>query len=137
MIIKIIINEGNTTPRVDRRAPRNPPVLKPINVLILIANGPGVDSEIAINSKSSSLVAHEYLKIYSFIRGIMAYPPPIVKRPILKNVINNVKNIFKLFYLLFCFMVNIKEYRSIEENKIVIVLMFVKRHNKRTENIIT
>ena len=82
-------------------------------------------------------MAHEYLKIYSFIRGIMAYPPPIVKRPILKNVINNVKNIFKLFYLLFCFMVNIKEYRSIEENKIVIVLMFVKRHNKRTENIIT
>ena len=64
MIIKIIINEGNTTPRVDRRAPKNPPVLKPINVLILIANGPGVDSEIAINSKSSSLVAHEYLKIY-------------------------------------------------------------------------
>ena len=43
MIIKIIINEGNTTPRVDSRAPKNPPVLKPINVLILIANGTGVD----------------------------------------------------------------------------------------------
>lgn len=137
IMIKIIINEGNTTPKVERTAPKNPPVLKPINVLILTANGPGVDSEIPINSKSSSLVAQEYFKIYSFIRGIIAYPPPIVKKPILKNVINNVKNIFNLFYLLFCFMLNIREYKSIEENKIVIVLMFVNTHNKIIEIIIT
>ena len=51
-IVVNMINEGRITPRVDIIAPGMPYVLYPINVAILIANGPGVDSDIAIKSVS-------------------------------------------------------------------------------------
>lgn len=87
----IIIKDGRTTPSVENIAPIIPEFLKPMNVLILIAKGPGVDSDIAMNSRSSLLVAQEYLSMYSLIRGIIAYPPPNVKRPILKNTERSIK----------------------------------------------
>ena len=45
-IIKIIINDGNITPRVDIKAPRIDisAFVAPIKVAMLIAKGPGVDS---------------------------------------------------------------------------------------------
>lgn len=85
----IIRNDGSTTPRVEHMAPNIPPFLNPTNVLIFIAKGPGVDSDIAINSKRVLLSIKEYLIIFSFIKGIIAYPPPKVKRPILKNIENS------------------------------------------------
>ena len=47
-ISSIIINDGKITPDVAIIAPSNPLVEYPRNVAILIANGPGVDSEMAI-----------------------------------------------------------------------------------------
>ncbi len=59
----IIIKDGRTTPKVEKIAPGIPPFLKPINVLMFTANGPGVDSDIPINSKISFVVPQEYFKI--------------------------------------------------------------------------
>ena len=47
-IIRIITNDGRTTPNVADSAPRIPPCEEPINVAMLMARGPGVDSETAI-----------------------------------------------------------------------------------------
>lgn len=47
-IIRIMINDGSTTPKVDKSAPGIPPCDEPINVAMFIARGPGVDSETAI-----------------------------------------------------------------------------------------
>ena len=55
-----------------------------------MAMGPGVDSAMATTSASSStLIQPRRLETSSSIRDIMAYPPPKVKSPILKNVANN------------------------------------------------
>ena len=47
---RIIIKEGRTTPSVVNIAPNIPFWLNPIKVAIFIANGPGVDSLIAMKS---------------------------------------------------------------------------------------
>lgn len=52
--IKIIINDGNTIPRVDIKEPKKPQTLYPIKVAQFIEIGPGVHSEIEKISKSSS-----------------------------------------------------------------------------------
>ena len=44
----IIIKEGKTTPKVAQKLPNKPPCSEPIYVAILIATGPGVDSQIPI-----------------------------------------------------------------------------------------
>lgn len=62
-IIIIITNEGRTTPNVEKILPNIPPFLNPINVLMFMAKGPGVDSDIPINSKISLDVAQEYFKM--------------------------------------------------------------------------
>ena len=61
---------------------------------MFIANTPGHDCATAIKSIKSSSLAHCLLSTtVCFIKGIMAYPPPIVNRPILAKVMNN-SNIF-------------------------------------------
>ena len=54
-IANIIINDGNATPIVASIDPKIPPCDDPTNVAILIAIGPGVDSDIAIKFNNSSL----------------------------------------------------------------------------------
>lgn len=91
----MVINDGRTTPSVANRAPKKPSILLPINVAAFTAMGPGVDSAIAIISSKSSFVAHCFLSTISrCISGIIAYPPPKVKAPILKNVANKPKAFF-------------------------------------------
>ena len=57
LIISIIIRDGRTTPSVATAAPKTPSLLKPINVAIFMANGPGVDSLIPIKSIISEICA--------------------------------------------------------------------------------
>ena len=55
-----------------------------------MALGPGVDSAITVIFNISSSVIHFFFWTQvSSIIDIMAYPPPNVKRPILKKVTNN------------------------------------------------
>ena len=49
-IIKIIIIEGKTTPKVAKVEPKTPFFLNPTKVAIFIATGPGVDSQTPIKS---------------------------------------------------------------------------------------
>ena len=79
--------EGTVMPTVAAAAPVRPPCLKPTKVAQLIAIGPGVDSAITARFIISSWVIHFFFSTHiSSISGIMAYPPPNVKSPILANV---------------------------------------------------
>lgn len=90
----MIINEGRTIPRVEKKAPKNPLTLYPINVAQLIEIGPGVHSEIENMSIISSLVINLYFSLISFsMKGIIEYPPPKVKSPILKNVLKRINKL--------------------------------------------
>ena len=86
-ISNIIRNDGKAVPRAQQRAPAVLRFLYPMNVEILIAKTPGHDCAIAIRSRNSVLPIHLRLfTISASISGIMAYPPPIVKSPMRKNV---------------------------------------------------
>ena len=52
---------------------------------MLMPIGPGVDSETAIMLASSEVVNHPVLALMSKRNGTVAIPPPIAKRPVLKN----------------------------------------------------
>ena len=56
----MIINDGRITPMVEQTAPKAPPTCEPTNVEILIANGPGVVSLMAIKSDSCESVSHPF-----------------------------------------------------------------------------
>ena len=89
-IKKMITKDGRITPSVANKDPKKPATLYPIKVAEFIAIGPGVDSASATQFKNSSLVIHFFFSIHSFsISEIIAYPPPKVNSPILKNVRNN------------------------------------------------
>ncbi len=64
-----------------------------------MANGPGVDSLIPIKSIISEILAQLFARTSVLIKGIIAYPPPKVNNPILKNTVNNQK---ELLSILFC-----------------------------------
>ena len=85
------MKDGKTTPIVAQSAPRTPDISIPVKVAILTANGPGVLSDIAIKSNSISFPIQPFAVISLIIRGIIAWPPPIVNSPILKKVQNNSK----------------------------------------------
>ena len=81
-MMRMIINDGNTTPSVARSAPRKPPCDEPTKVAILTAIGPGVDSATAIILSISSSVSQPYIKTFSLINDIIPYPPPKENAPI-------------------------------------------------------
>ena len=81
-IMRIIKNDGNTTPSVARSAPKKPPCDEPMKVDILTAIGPGVDSATAIILSISSSVSQPYIKTLSLINDIIPYPPPKENAPI-------------------------------------------------------
>ena len=56
-ISRMMKNEGSTTPIVAISAPGKPPCDEPIKVAILIASGPGVDSETATKLRNSASVS--------------------------------------------------------------------------------
>ena len=56
-ISRMMKNEGSTTPSVAISAPGKPPCDDPIKVAILIASGPGVDSETATKLRNSASVS--------------------------------------------------------------------------------
>ena len=90
----IITNEGRTIPRVETRAPKKPFILYPINVAQLIDTGPGVHYEIENISSISSVVMNLCFSLISFsMKGIIEYPPPKVKSPILKNILNRINKL--------------------------------------------
>lgn len=59
-IKSIIMKDGRTTPSVAINEPRMPPCVEPINVAILTASGPGVDSETAMKFKNSLSVSQPF-----------------------------------------------------------------------------
>ena len=81
-IMRMIKNDGNTTPNVARSAPKKPPCDEPMKVAILTAIGPGVDSATAIILSISSSVSQPYIKTFSLINDIIPYPPPKENAPI-------------------------------------------------------
>ena len=99
--IKIIITkDGITTPIVAKIDPKTLPTRYPTKVAILIAIGPGVDSEIVIISSSSSSVIHFFFSTNSLlIKDIIAYPPPKVNAPIL-NIVKNIIKYCLIFFIL-------------------------------------
>ena len=50
----MMTNEGSTTPSVETSAPVKPACDEPMNVAILTASGPGVDSDTAMKFRNSS-----------------------------------------------------------------------------------
>ena len=67
---------------------------------MLMANTPGQLWATAIRSSISSFSTHLcLLTTSSSIKGIMAYPPPRVKMPILKKVLNDSQYMFISFCL--------------------------------------
>ena len=56
-ISRMMKKEGSTTPSVAISAPGKPPCDDPIKVAILIASGPGVDSETATKLRNSASVS--------------------------------------------------------------------------------
>jgi len=82
----MIRNEGVTTPRVAAIPPNMPACWKPINVAVLIANGPGVDSDIAKKFKISVVVIQPFaLQFHLQSLGSSHNRHRIVNNPILKK----------------------------------------------------
>ena len=100
LIIRIIINEGRTTPSVAHAEPKTSPKSMPVSlpsiaptkVAIFTAIGPGVDSDTAIILSSSPSVSHPFSSTFSRTNEIIAYPPPKVKSPISKKVKKSSRN---------------------------------------------
>jgi len=58
---------------------------------MLMAKAPGQLWAMAMRSRNSSFVSHEcFLTTSASMIGIMAYPPPRVNAPILKNTLNKI-----------------------------------------------
>lgn len=87
-IANIIKNEGNTDPMVAAMLPFTPRILYPVKIDTFTANMPGADWARAMMSGSSFSSIQWRLSNSSFIIGIMAYPPPIVKAPIFMKTEN-------------------------------------------------
>ena len=88
-IASIMMNDGITAPRVAARLPFNPLIRYPAKMEMFTAMIPGADCERATMSGSSSSEIHPRLESSRCIRGIMAYPPPMVNAPILAKTPNN------------------------------------------------
>lgn len=77
-------------PIMETHTPLCPRNLYPTLVAILTAKMPGMACETTMMSMNSSRSIHFLRSTISFsISGIMAYPPPMVKVPILKKDQNN------------------------------------------------
>ena len=88
-LANIIMKDGKTVPNAVIILPRMPRNLYPMKIEILTARIPGADCEIANRSIKSSCAIHFRLVTISFsISGTIAYPPPMVKAPILKKIPN-------------------------------------------------
>ena len=87
--IDMDINEGKIIPAPQNKLPLKPSRLFPTNNAVFSEIGPGADCASASISINSSSPNHSFLLTTSFrIKGIMAYPPPKVKTPILKKTKN-------------------------------------------------
>lgn len=92
--------EGRAVPSALQAAPLLPRNLYPIKVEILMANTPGQLCAMAMRSKNSLFSIHLFFSTTSSsMRGIMAYPPPNVKAPILKKVVKSCLYIYILYIM--------------------------------------
>ena len=81
--------DGSATAIAPVIPPHVPRILYPMWLAMFIAKSPGVACATANMSMNSSFSSHFFLSTISFsMSGTMAYPPPMVKLPILLNVIN-------------------------------------------------
>ncbi len=92
-ISRIIMKAGKITPSVATRAPRNPACEEPMNVAMLTASGPGVDSETAMKLTNSVSVSQPFASTVSRTMEIMPYPPPNETAPITKKAKKSLKQI--------------------------------------------
>ena len=103
--------DGVTTPSVAESAPSNPyqnppnasPTVVPVYVAMLTAKGPGVLSDMAMKSMSTLSLIQPSATTSCMMRGIIACPPPIVNRPILKKTQNRRRNTITQALLHLCF----------------------------------
>ena len=68
---RMMKNEGSTTPSVAQNAPAAPACEAPMNVAILMASGPGVDSDTAIKLKNCVSSSQPWRSTFSRMREIM------------------------------------------------------------------
>ena len=68
---RIMTKDGSTTPSVAHSAPQKPPCEAPMKVAILMASGPGVDSDTAIKLRNSPSVSQPCPKTVSRTSEIM------------------------------------------------------------------
>ena len=82
-------NEGSTTPSVETSAPIRPACEEPMNVAILTASGPGVDSDTAMKFRNSVSVSQPLDSTVSRTSDTMPYPPPNDTAPIIRKLRNS------------------------------------------------
>ena len=88
----MMMNEGNMVPRAMKNAPQNLRSLYPMKMAMFTAKMPGTVCANAMRSMKSSRETHFCLSMISAsISGIIAYPPPMVKRPMRENMQNDLK----------------------------------------------
>ena len=88
----MVINEGSTVPKTAATEPIKPALRCPTNMLTFTAMTPGNVCASSTSSRISSAEIHFFLFTNSSsIKGIIAKPPPKVKRPILKNELKSLK----------------------------------------------
>ena len=78
-----MMHEGATQPSVATTAPPIPPTRMPTKVAALMAMGPGVIWDRVTTSANSPRLSQPFISTTcSWISGIAAYPPPMLKSPI-------------------------------------------------------
>lgn len=97
-INSITTKDGRIIPTLVDKLPLKPSLFLPTNIAVLREIGPGTDCANASISINSSSASHFFLFTTSLrIRGIIAYPPPKVKAPILKKTKNSSQYCFARF----------------------------------------
>ncbi len=90
-ISRIMTKAGSITPNVATSAPRKPACEDPMNVAMLTARGPGVDSETAIKLTNWLSDIQLFARTVSRTIEIMPYPPPNDTAPIIKKEIKRLR----------------------------------------------
>ncbi len=92
-IRSMMVNEGSMVPSAQHTAPAVFFSLYPTKIEMFTAKIPGSDCVTAKTSTKSSFDIQPLSTTSLWIRGSMAYPPPIVNIPILTKVMNSVQYI--------------------------------------------
>ena len=84
-ISRMMMKAGRITPTVATKEPNRPAWEEPMNVAMLTASGPGVDSETAMKLTNWLSESQPFASTVSRTMEIMPYPPPNETAPITRK----------------------------------------------------